>query len=227
MPRRGLSPPRPVAPHALIPTHSGASSNVGLSSQPFLSELPVRGGAHLSTQMVHADMNAEQQQPPFVENGSIGAVGGASIHHSSNNLPMSEILTSPHDTPDRRQSFIFSPPGDFHQTPTNTSMYSQHWQTSSAAPAASPLYTSFNHQQTPATPTYGSQPAAMGLQQNQQQYMSQPYDPLARTPSFDTNNGPIFRPGVSQAGVGQTQGYAGYIPSDRGKVDTLTRPPQM
>lgn len=231
--RRGISLPRPGAPHSMMPTHSGPGSTVpgSLSSQPFLSELPVRGGTHLSTQMVHTDMNAEQQ-PPFVESTGMGTVGSTSIHHGATNLPMSEILTSPHDGPDRRQSFVFSPPADFPQAPGNTAMYSQHWQSSSAAPAPSPLYTSFPHQQAPPTPTYGAQPA-MGLQQSQQQYMPQPYDPMARTPSFDASHGHIFRPGVNQGGVGQTQGYTGYIPSDtRGmapsgisaKVEPLSRP---
>lgn len=231
--RRGLSSPRPVAPHSLMPTHSGPGSAVpgGLPPQPFLSELPVRGGTHLSTQMVHADMNADQQSS-FVENGNMGSVGGAPIHHGATNLPMSEILTSPHDTPDRRHSFVFSPPADFHQPPANTTMYSQHWQSSSAAPAASPMYTSFAHQQAPPTPTYGTQPA-IGLQQSQQQYMPQPYDPMARTPPFDANHGHIFRPGVNQGGVGHTQGYTGYLPSDtRGmaasgvsaKAEPLSRP---
>ena len=174
--RRGLTSPRSVAPHGLMPTHSAPGSTVpgGLTSQPFLSELPVRGGTHLSTQMVHADMNPEQQSS-FVEGGNLGTVGGAPIHHGATNLPMSEILTSPHEPPDRRQSFVFNPPADFHHAPANTTMYPQHWQSSSAAPAASPMYTSFAHQQAPPTPTYGTQPA-IGMQQSQQQYMPQPYE---------------------------------------------------
>lgn len=235
--RRSVSSPRPVAPHAMMPTHSGAGSTVpsGLSSQPFLSELPVRAGTHLSTQMVHTDMNAEQQSS-FVESGSMGTVGGTSIHGGATNLAMSEILTSPHDGPDRRQSFVFSPPTDFHQTSANTTMYTQNWQSSSAAPAATPMYTSFAHQQAPPTPTYGAQPA-IGLQQSQQQqYMPQPYDSMARTASFDANQNHMFRPGVSPGGVGHTQGYTGYLSSDtRGmappsvsaKAEPLSRPPMQ
>ena len=226
--RRALSSPRPVAPHTLMPTaHSGPG---GLPSQPFLSELPVRGGTHLPTQMVHPDINPEQQSS-FVENGSMASVGGASIHHGATSLPMSEILASPHDVPDRRQSFVFNSPAEFHQASANTTMYSQHWQSSSAAPAASPLYTSFGHQPTPPNPTYGTQPA-IGLQQNQQQYMTQAYDTMARTPSFDASQSHIFRPGVNQGEVGHAQGYTGYLPSEtRGmapsgvnaKVDPLSR----
>ena len=232
MARRGLSSPRPVGPHAMMPTHSGPGPAMpaGLPSQPFLSELPVRGGSHLSTQMVHADINTEQQSS-FVEGGNMGTVGNTAIHHGAPTLPMSEILASPHDAPDRRQSLVFSPPTDF-QAPANTTMYSQHWQSSSAAPSNSPMYTSFAHQQGAPAPTYGTQPA-IGLQQNQQQYMPQPYDPMTRTPSFGTNQGQIFRPGVNQQGVGHTQGYSGYLPPDtRGmptpginaKVETIPRP---
>ncbi|SPO01026.1 uncharacterized protein DNG_03774 [Cephalotrichum gorgonifer] len=231
--RRGLSPVKQqVPPHSLLPTNGNPGSNVpsGMQSQSFLSDLPVRDGAHLSTPMVHADMNPEQQSS-FIGGASMGGVAGTSIHHGATNLPMPEILTSPHDTPDRRHSLVFNQPSDF-PGPANTTMYPQHWQSSSAAPATSPMYTSFSHQQAAPAQTYGTQPA-IGIQQGQQQYIPQPYDPMARAPSFDPSHGQMFRAGVNQTGVGHAQGgYPGYLPSDtRGmaapnigaKVDNLSR----
>jgi hypothetical protein len=231
--QRPLSTPKSATPHAIMSTHGGADSSMthGMPSQEFLSELPVRGGTHISTQMVHADLNAVQQ-PPFVEGAGMAGVGGTSLQHGTASLTASEIIASPHDTPDRRHSLVFSPPADF-PTSANTSLYSQHWPSSSSAgPAAPPMYTSFAHQQAVATHSYGTQPA-LGLQPSQPQYLSQPYEPMPRTPTFDTSHGHIFRAGVNQGGVGHAAGYSGYLSSDaRGmaapgigaKGDGISRP---
>lgn len=228
---RGLTPSKAVAPLAMISTSSAGASNAGngMTGPPFLSELPVRGGSHLGAQLVQTDMGTEQQAT-YVESGAISGVTNPSIHHSAASLPMSEILTSPHDTTDRRHSLVFNSSADF-STQGGTAMYPQQWQPASTAPATSPLYASFAHQQTPtAQSSYGAQPS-LNLQHSQQPYLPPHYDGLQRTPSFDPHQGHLFRSNaVAQPSVGHTQGYPNYLSSDnRGlpgsniKLESLSR----
>jgi len=227
---RGLSPPKPVAPHPMIPTNAatGATNTAGNISAPqFLSELPVRGGSHLPTQLVQPEMGSEQQAS-YVESAGIGGVANTSIHHTAPSLPMSEILASPHDTTDRRHSLVFNSPTDFSAS-GNTAMYSQQWQPASTAPATSPMY-SFPHQQTPAPQAnYGAQPN-MSLQQGQQQYLPQQYEGLQRAAApFDPNHPHLYRQGpVTQPNVGHTQGYPNYLSSDnRGLPGSSIKPESL
>ncbi|PKS10339.1 hypothetical protein jhhlp_002090 [Lomentospora prolificans] len=230
---RGLTPSKAaVSSHPMMSTSgaSGTNTTNSITAPQFLSELPVRGGSHLSAQLVQSDMGSEQQAS-YVEGATISGVTNPSIHHSAASLPMSEILASPHDTTDRRHSLVFNSSTDF-SAQGNTAIYPQQWQPASTAPATSPMYSSFQHQQTPtAQPNYSAQ-TNLGLQQGQQPYLPPQYDGLPRTPSFDPHQGHLFRSNpVAPPNVGHSQGYPNYLSSDnRGlpgsniKVESLSRP---
>ncbi|TDZ60737.1 Uncharacterized protein CTRI78_v004777 [Colletotrichum trifolii] len=187
------SPSKAGPQHDLLHTSSNDHSPAGpIPGGAYLNEMPLRNQPY-STQMLPSNMHSEHH---YVESSSM---------HSSGNLPLQELVPTPHD-PHRRPSMYGSQAEYSNTNPTG--MYTQAWQGGSTAPGGASVY-SFTPQ--PAGPASGHfNNTSVPLAQNQ--YMPTPYESMSRG-GFD--QGGMFRPvPASQTPVQNAQAFSGYLPTD-------------
>lgn len=174
--------------------HSPATAPTGGA---FVNDLPMRTSQQAPPQPMLHDMNNHHHQS-LLEDGM--SINGAPVNPGGTNIGV-EILSHSHDT-SRRPSIY----GDYNNV-GNSGLYTQHWQSVTAAPSTQPLYA--HQQNTPAQSYVPTVPAT-----HPQSYVNNSYVDAMPRHGYDPSQGQMFRPGdVSQAPVNQQQGY-NYIPND-------------
>lgn len=144
----------------------------------------------------------------------------SSVHSAGNNIPIDIGVSPAHDN--SRRPSIFNSPAEYGGQ-NGTNLYTPQWQTASAAPNTSAIYT-FTQQQPNASAAAFVNPG-VAMNQNQS-YMGAPFDGISR--GYDPNQPAMFRQGgVPQPQVHAAQSYNYVAHDNRGfsgiKVDPASR----
>jgi hypothetical protein len=195
LPTSTMMPAQPSAEHS--PTSH-------MSAGPYLTEMPVRGGSY-QQQLMGGELHQEQSH--FVEAAPM-TTQSASMH-GPNALPLHDMFPSPHDT--SRRPSMFPPPAEY-ASPATPAVYPGGWQSTTAAPSSSPMYSYPPQQPGPQQAFVGQH--GVPMPHGQQFMASSNFDGLTRT-NHDPSHGSMYRPTNLGHNPGQqTSVYSGYSTSN-------------
>ncbi|KAI2464180.1 hypothetical protein F4781DRAFT_425754 [Annulohypoxylon bovei var. microspora] len=193
---------------------SEPSPTTQMSGDAFVGDMPVRGTPY-SQPVLGSEMTAERQT--FVDAPTIP---NQAPLHPTTNISLHDMYTNPHDS--SRRSSIFTSPSEY-TNPTTSTIYqvNQQWQTSSAAPSNSSVYT-FPQQSGNAHQPFVSH-AGVPMPQGQQ-FLGAPFDGLPRV-SHDAQHGGMIR-ALPQPGYSSYMSHEpGHLSASGTKAESLPRHP--